>query len=134
MSKIDFREFLKEKRAWYKTIKSVFCPCLQENIIFNSQGFYHLRYDSHGKMRTIKEQMYKIGLLPLVIPVIKSAQKIYHYEQRYSKVHEKYIEFWALKEVVGQQNAKVKVILRKVGDGNITFCSVMKQKDKQKTR
>ncbi|MCX6718839.1 MAG: hypothetical protein NTZ38_00445 [Candidatus Taylorbacteria bacterium] len=73
----EFRKFLEEKRKWYKAIGKVHCPILNEDVIFNSKGFYHLRYDTHGKERTKNEQRYKLNLLPLVIPVIQNAVSIY---------------------------------------------------------
>ncbi|MES2023818.1 MAG: hypothetical protein V4439_03985 [Patescibacteria group bacterium] len=132
MEKQSFQEFLKEKGAWYKTIGKVHCPILNEEIIFNSKGFYHLRYDSHGKQRNIKEQQFKMGLLPLVIPVIKNAKSIFDYKkQQYSKPLGKYFEIWELKEIAGKSGATVSVVLRRIGDGNITFLSVWKKKEKQ---
>ena len=129
---MSFKDFLREKRAWYKTIGNTYCPILNETVVFNSKGFYHLRYDSFGKERSISEQMYKIGLLPLVIPVIKTATKIHDYKkEQYSKPLGKYFEIWELKEIVGQQATTVSVVLRRIGTGNITFLSVWKKKDKQ---
>ena len=130
MTQGGFKDFVKEKRAWYKTIGKIYCPSLKESVVFNSKGFRHLRYDSTGKARTIKEQKYKLGLLPLVIPVIKNAKKIDKYEIIYSKPLGKHCEMWSIKSVVGKQNTQVKVILRRIGDGNITFFSVMKKRDK----
>jgi len=128
----NFKKFIREKRAWYKKIKKVYCPCLKQDIIFNSKGFYHLRYDSHGKMRAIKEQRYKINLLPLAIPVIKRAKLIDKYTKlNYTRKFNKHTEYWALKEVVGKRNVEVKVILRKIGNGNITFFSIMKKRGKK---
>ena len=128
----SFQEFLKEKRAWYKTIGEVHCPVLNADIHFNSKGFYHLRYDSFGKARNIKEQKYKLGLLPLVIPVIKNATGVYEYKkEQYSKPLGKYFEIWELKEVAGKQDTTVSVILRRIGTGNITFLSVWKKGDKK---
>ncbi len=124
-------EFIKAKRAWYKKIKKIYCPILNEDVVFNSRGFYHLRYDSFGKQRSIKEQKYKLGLLPLVIPVIKCATSIYEYKkQQYSKPLGKYFEIWELKEPVGQNKIIVSVVLRRIGDGNIHFLSVWKKKEK----
>jgi len=40
-------------------------------------------------------------------------------------------EFWTLTEIVGKQNIPIKVILRRIGTGNITFLSVMKKQDKK---
>lgn len=47
MVKQSFQEFLKEKRTWFKTIKIIRCPILNEDVVFNSRDFYHLRYDNH---------------------------------------------------------------------------------------
>ncbi len=131
MQEKSYAEFLKEKRAWYKTIGKVHCPVLNEDVVFNSKGFHHLRYDNHGKPRSIKEQKYKFSLLPLVIPVIKCANKIHEYKkQQYSKPLGKYFEIWELKEVVGQGNTTVSVVLRRIGDGSISFLSVWKKREK----
>lgn len=127
----SFEEFLKEKRAWYKTVGKVWCPILNQYVIFNSKGFSHLRYDSFGKERSKSEQKYKLGLLPLVIPVITNATNIYDYKkEQYSKPLGKYYEIWELKEFAGRRKATVSVVLRRIGDGNITFLSVWKKKDR----
>jgi len=124
MENSKYRELLEERRKWYKKIGKVYCSILKEYVIFNSKGFYHLRY-SGDRERTVKEQMYKIGLLPLVIPVIKNVEKIEEYRKELSNGKE--VEYWILKEVVGSQNTMTKVILRRIGTGNITFYSVMKR-------
>ncbi|MCX6713867.1 MAG: hypothetical protein NTV48_02065 [Candidatus Vogelbacteria bacterium] len=126
------KKFIEEKRTWYKTIGKVWCPILNQNIVFNSKGFYHLRYDSFGKARPKQEQMYKLGLLPLVIPVIKCATNIHEYKkEQYSKPLGKHFEIWELKEIVGQQRSLVSVVLRRIGNGEITFLSVWKKKEKK---
>lgn len=128
----DFRKFVKKKREFYKTIRPFYCPVLKETVFFNSKGFYHLRYDGTGRARTVSEQKYKMGLLPLAVPVIKNAKKIEKFEQRYSKKLKKNEEIWVLKEIVGKQNTIVKVILRRIGNGKITFFSIMKKRDRPK--
>lgn len=127
-----FQEMLREKRAWYKTVGTVYCPILNEDVVFTSKGFYHLRYDSHGKFRRVKEQMYKMGLLPLVIPVIKNATTIFEYKkEQYSKPLGKYYEIWELQCCAGKSNTLVSVVLRRIGTGNITFLSVWKHEKKR---
>lgn len=121
-----YKDLLKERRSWYRNIKKIYCPILRQYVFFTSKGFHHLTYPG-GKMRPIREQMYKLGLLPLAIPVIKKAKKVYRYEKCFKKNMGKEVEFWALKEVVGKQKIVVKVILRKVGTGKITFFSIMKR-------
>ncbi len=124
-----YKELLEERKKWYKSVKEVKCLVLKETVYFTSKGFHHLRYPS-GKMRPIKEQLYKLGLLPLAIPVIKNAKKVEKYEKSFVKGKD--IELWVLKEVVGKQKTLVKVILRRVGTGKITFFSIMKQTKNKK--
>lgn len=127
MSKRTFKDLLKQNRAWYKKIGFVDCAILNQKIVFNSKGFYHLRYGGCGKARRVKEQHYKLGLLPLVIPVIQKATCVYEYKpDLYSKKIGKYFEIWELREVVGKQKVSVSVVLRRIGKGNITFYSVWK--------
>lgn len=126
-----YKDLLRKRRNWYKNIKKIYCPVLKQDVFFTSKGFHHLIYPG-GKMRPIKEQMYKLGLLPLAIPVIKNAKKIYKYEKSFIKDLGKEAEFWILRETVGRQKTLTKVILRRVGTGNIIFLSIMKKSDKRK--
>lgn len=83
--------------------------------------------------------MYKLGLLPLVKPVIYHA-KTAEYERRLSPIGGsrkkilKEMEYWGLTAIVGQKNTKIRVVLRKMVNGNqIHFWSVMKLSENQKT-
>lgn len=135
MTKKIYIEFVEEKRTWYKAVKKSHCPILNEDIIFNSKGFHHLLFDGLGHARAIKERMYRLGLLALVIPVIKTAKSIHKYNPpKYSKSLNKNVEYWVLKEIVGKQNTTITVILRRMGTGNIAFYSVWKKKDRNKQK
>ena len=131
LNMMRYKHLLKVRRNWYKSIKKIYCPVLKQDVFFTSKGFHHLIYPG-GKMRPIKEQMYKLGLLPLAIPVIKNAKKIYKYEKSFIENLGKEVGFWILKETVGQQKTLTKVILRKVGTGKIIFFSIMKINGKKK--
>jgi len=76
--------------------------------------------------------MYKLRLLPLVIPVIRNSIKISQYKKCFVKDLGKEAEFWTLTQIVGKQKTLTKVILRRIGTGNITFLSVMKIQNKKK--
>ena len=128
----NYHEFIKEKRTWYKAVGKSFCLILKEDVFFTSKGFQHLLYDGLGHARSRKERMYRVGLLPLVIPVLKSATKIEDYKSpTFSKPLAKMVEFWTLQSVVGKRKILVTVILRKVGTGKIHFYSVWKRKEKK---
>jgi hypothetical protein len=113
--------FLEQRRSWYKSIGSVYCPALRADIVFDSEGFNHLLYKGARKKRSMKEQMYKIGLLPLVIPVLKYSTNIETHSLRGD------FEYWSLSKTVGKQDVEIEVILRKKRPGGrIAFYSVLK--------
>lgn len=130
------RENIKES---YRLIQNpVFCECLQSDVYFNAQGFHHLENDGAGKTRTIKERIYKLRLFPLAIPTIKNATEIHENKKVNGKISRKKnslikeIEYWSLVANVGKNNhVKVKVILRKVGNGQIIFWSIMRLNNKK---
>lgn len=116
----------------------MYCAALRDYIHFNMSGFNHLRFNTDNTPRNSKETMYKIGLLPLVKPAIYKSKRV-EYEKRMApvggtrkKVY-KEIEYWALTEVVGKQDVKLKIVLRRIGNGKIHFWSVMKLGENQKT-
>jgi hypothetical protein len=138
--KNNFAELLEKRRIEYKTWIPVYSFVLQKEITFNSDGFNHLRFNVDGTPRNPREQMYKLGLLPLVIPTIKKATGIKKYTRLFAPIGRKKkkgakimkeLEYWALESVVGQQNVKIRVIIRKIGTGNIHFWSVMKIGEKK---
>jgi hypothetical protein len=115
-----YKILLEKTRKWYKTIGTVYCPCLQEYVVFNSKDFYHLRYDSSGRERSIDEQVTRLNLLPLAIPLIKQSKRIYEYRTTNSCR----TQSWALHGNMG--GIKLKVVLKKNSDSHIIYFSVMK--------
>ena len=122
-----------ERKKDYATWVPVFCPAIRDYVSFNTKGFNHLRFKTNNTPRNPKEAMYKLGLLPLVRPVIHLATKVDKYERRLSPVGGsrkkvlKEVEYWGLIAVVGKQNIKIRVVLRKlVNSREIHFWSVMK--------
>lgn len=133
MKDSKFQKLLEERRNDYKTWSPIYCVAIRSYIYFTSQGFNHLRFNIDNTPRSPKEAMYKLGLLPLVRPVIHNATKVDKYERRLSPIGGtrkkilKEIEYWGLIVPVGKQNVKVRVVLRKiVGSDKIHFWSVMK--------
>lgn len=129
-----FEKLLEKRKEEYRRLEKIYCPCLKDYVYFNSDGFIHLRHDAMGKPRNLNEQLYKLNLFPLVIPIIKIANRIDEYrieevktsrKKKNSKI--KKVEYWALVDLVGRKcPVKIKVILRRIGTGKITFRSVMK--------
>ncbi len=139
MSK-EYSELLDRRRSDYRTWSPIYCSAVNEQVFFSANGFNHLRFNTDNSPRSPREAMYKLGLLPLVRPVIYAATRVQKYERRFSPVGGstkkiiKEIEYWALEAIVGKQNTKIRVILRRiVGSNRIQFWSVMKLGENQKT-
>jgi len=124
----NYSDLIKKRSEHYKAIRECYCPILQEEIVFNSKGLRHFKYNGKGRARSRKEHMYRMGLVPLIKPVIQTATKISKYTPPiYVKSLDKFVEYWELKEKVGKQKTTVTVILRRIGTGNIIFYSVWKK-------
>jgi len=124
-TRLSYRNLIEERRAWYKTVKNIYCPCLKIIVIFNSKGFYHLRYNSAGKERSINEQVERLTLLPFSLGIIQKASKIY----RYRKINN--IEYWSLQEIIDDNKALVRVILKKTNSRQLIFHSIFEKKNKK---
>ncbi len=124
----------KEKaHTLYDAQKSIYNPYLKDNVIFNSDGFHHLQFSAR-KERDKKEQLLKFSLLPLAIWIIKNAGTLQEYRKglvsfgkrgKNGFIPMKEAQYWGFVAIVGASQIKIRVILRRVGDGNITFWSVM---------
>ena len=134
LDKPEYFEERKEKaRQIFERQKTIFNPYFQTNVILNADGFHHLQFSARRE-RNKAEQLLKFSLLPLALGIIKKSGTIQEYrniltsfgpkaKDGFTKM--KNVEYWGLIAIVGDSKIKVKAILRKVGDGNITFWSVM---------
>ena len=129
-----FNERKEKARQLYSSQKRVRNPFFQTEVIFNSDGFHHLQFSARRE-RDKREQLLKFSLLPLAVDIIKKSGTVQEYRKLLSPVGEpaarngeirmKIVQYWGLVAIVGKRQIKVKTVLRKVGDGNITFWSVM---------
>ncbi len=130
----NYFEQRKEKaRAIYDAQKNIRNPYLETEVVFNSDGFHHLQF-SDRRERNKKEQLLKFSLLPLAINVVKKSGTLQEYRRDIVAVGKKGndgfrktkgVQYWGFAAVVGEQKIKIRVILRKIGDGNVIFWSVM---------
>jgi hypothetical protein len=82
-----------------------------------------------------KEQLFKFSLLPYGLEIIKKAGTIQEYRKLLTPIGKKSatdgavpmkeVEYWGLVAIVGPKGVKMRTVLRRVGNGNITFWSVM---------
>jgi len=114
-----------------KTIRN---PYFKTDVVLNSDGFHHLQFSARHE-RNKSEQLLKFSLLPLALEIIRKSGTIQEYRRlltpigkpsaRNNSMVMKEVEYWGLVAIVGEKKIKVRTVLRRVGDGNITFWSVM---------
>jgi hypothetical protein len=89
---------------------------------------------SARRERNKKEQLLKFSLLPWAIGVIKNSGTLQRYKKELRPIGKKgkdgfastkTVEYWGFVAIVGKAKVTINVVLRRIGDGNITFLSVM---------
>jgi hypothetical protein len=118
----------------YNSQKTIFNPYLKTNVYFTADGLHHLRYSARNE-RNKREQLLKFSLLPLALVIIKNSGTLQEYRKLLitfgnKSKHDglsltKEVEYWGFVAIVGSNNIKIRVVLRRVGNGNVTFWSVM---------
>lgn len=141
MDNFYYKKRLDNARKIYSENNIIRCPYFNKNITINSEGFHHLCF-SNQRERKREEQLLKFSLLSLAFDVIKNSGTLQEYRKtmlvisnRYSKDKSKEmkeVEYWGLVAIISDPAIKIKVILRKVGNGNIHFWSVMPQGKRNK--
>lgn len=107
-------------KDYYKTIGSVSCPYLKENVNFNSKGWGHLI--RKGKtFRPAKDIQRRLLQLENAVEVLKLSGTI---QEKEIIIQTEYsISFLGFIAIIN--DTKIKVIIRKDNDGQYYFYSVM---------
>lgn len=118
------KDFEQQQKELYKSLTPCLCNAIGEVVHFNAEGLRHLLY-KQNRPRSKKERLYRLSL----IPHIKYA--ILHATKATQKTHSNPdCELWALEWVDTKTTPQitVKVVLRRLGNGNVHFLSIMKKK------
>jgi hypothetical protein len=135
---IDSQQFEQRKakaKQLYDSKRTIFNPYLNCEVVLNSDGFHHLQFSGRTE-RTKKEQLLKLRLLPLALETIRRAGTLQEYRKVLQSVGRpsargetllKQVEYWGFVAILGKQENQVKLrtVLRRVGNGNVIFWSVM---------
>ncbi len=134
-NEIDYFNKRKEKaREIFSVQKTIYSPYFKTGIILNSDGFHHLQFSNRTE-RNQNEQLLKFSLLPLGLEIIRKSGTIQEYRKLLTPIGKpsslngsipmKEVEYWGLVAIIGDNKIKMRTILRRIGDGNITFWSMM---------
>ena|ERR1017187_4321477 len=134
MEEMYYEKKKEAARRIYDAQRLIHSPFFNEDVVLNSDGFHHLRYSARRE-RNKEEQVLKFTLLPLGLHIIKTATTVQEYRKLLSPVGSpasrdgltpmKLIRWWGFVAIFVEQDIKVRVIVRRVGDGNLHFWSVM---------
>ena len=124
----------KEKsKEIYNKQRTIFNHYLQTQVVLNSDGFHHLQFSDRHE-RSKEEQLLKFSLLPLALDIIKKSTTLQEFRKEPIRISRpskdgfsltKIAEYFGFIAIVGDKKIKIRVIVRRVGDGNFTFWSVM---------
>jgi hypothetical protein len=135
---IDSEQFEQRKakaKQLYDSKRTIFNPYLNCEVVLNSDGFHHLQFSGRTE-RTKKEQLLKLRLLPLALETIRRAGTLQEYRRILRPIGTpsargetamKHFEYWGFIAILGKPEApmKLRTILRRIGNGNVIFWSVM---------
>jgi hypothetical protein len=129
-----FKRLKEIRRQYYSGLEPVYCPALDEHVHFTSEGFFHLRYKSQGHERDKRIQKAKLVFLPEAVKIIQRSTTYQEYRSELTTVGEKSTRDglrktaemrWYGFQAVIREDCRIRVIVRRVGDGQIHFWSVM---------
>lgn len=133
MEDLSSYEKLKEAaQNHYKSVGKIYSPALGQEINFTAEGFNHIIFKSGGE-RERSSQILRFKLLPRAIKLIglsttyqevEETIKEFEIKTRKKKTKKtKSVRYWGIIAIIDSR--KIKVIVRKIGEGNIHFWSIM---------
>lgn len=121
MREEDYKKLINERKEWYKTLGKIYCPALKIDVLFNAKGFNHILHNGSGFKRNTADIFHRLMVLHEIVPILKSIQDINNYRLDGN------VQYWSF-EKLNNDETKVVVIVRKIGNGSVHFYSVWKRK------
>ncbi len=119
---MNFLALLQKSKEIYKNFKPVKSP-LGLEVYFNAKGFNHITFKNPRNPRTIGDQTNRLKILQTAYDLVGHANTYQEYEKIPERIPNKQTEYWGL--IAIYKNTKLKVILRKIGNGQVHFWSVI---------
>lgn len=129
----NYEKIREDAQQLYNDFADVLCPALGISVSFSSHGFNHLIYRKGRSERDRASQIMRFKLLVRAYELIALTTTFQEYEDSLKeftvKKHKqkvetsKQVQYWGLIAII--DNRKIKVILRKIGNGNLHFWSVI---------
>ena len=117
----------------YAGTKPVLSPALGERVSFTAEGFNHFLFKGSRSERERLSQIMRFKLLPRAIRLIGYANTIQEFEEapreyvvkvrKKRRLKTKLVRYWGIIAIF--EDRKIKVILRKIGNGKLHFWSIV---------
>jgi len=117
--KMKYTQIKNQTYRQYKRTKKVYCPYLKADIIFSSQGFWHLIYTGRNEKREKRTQLLRFKLFSKAVKLLSITTTLQEFEER-KEIKTVYFGFIA---IIGEW--KIKTIVKRTGNGEYTFWSVI---------
>ncbi len=131
MPKLNLRKYSKYREyveSRFDEIKSVYCPALESDVFFNSDGLHHLRYDCNRSERKKKAQLNKFRYFDDAVEIIKKTTTIQEYRSGICPVGKcdrsgfrktKTVEWFGLFAIISiLKRIRIMVVVRRIGEGS----------------
>ncbi len=128
------RTLVKAKEL-YTQKSEIWCPYFSAHVALTSDGFNHLLNKLDRTPRTIDEQLLKLNLLRKALTTIQKAGTLQEYRDTFEKAEKvsrdgfyktSQVQYWGFEAIMGNPTMiKIRVIIKKTGDGKLVFWSVM---------
>lgn len=133
-NELSYEEKREVAEFYYQSLGPINCPAIGEEIHFVfSEGFHHIVYKSKGSLRPQKDQIMRFSLLKRAVQLVSLTTTIQEFEEmtqsvmikmNKEKINEyRLVKYWGLIAII--DNRKIKVVLRKIGNGATQFWSVI---------
>jgi len=126
-------EELKQKaKQEYEKIGKVWCPCLEDHVHFNNEGFEHLLFKTWNRGRSELEQYTRLRLLSLVPKIIAKSHTLQEYDERKIFVRQKINSRWEQRAKMVRyyvfiaiiKTVRLKIIIKEIEGGEKFFYSL----------
>lgn len=131
---INIEELKNKTKIFFDSKKEIYCPYFQAKISLTSDGFNYLLYKPNRLPRNIKEQVLKLKLLKFALEIIPKCGTLQEYRNQTEKIDlpdkkgfykTRQVQYWGFHAILPSNKFKIKVIIKKIGDGKVVFWSVM---------
>jgi hypothetical protein len=129
----NYDKFRHDAQTVYASTKPRISPALREQVFFTSEGFNHIVFTGARRERERSSQIMRFKLLPRAIRLVSHANTFQEYEETLKEFEvkarkkrqrqSKPVRYWGIIAIF--EGRKIKVILRRIGNGQLHFWSVI---------